>query len=149
VTAAAAQVGDGRVRVVVDANGVHVSTGPLPEPGPMTLRPVVLPGGLGAHKWADRTLIDSLSPPGVTPLFCDLDGHVLEAGYAAVAIVEDDVLVVPPLDGRILPSISRARLLAGREHRVEAFTLDRLHRADEIVLTSALRQTRLAVQAPG
>ncbi len=139
-------VGSGRVRVVVDANGAHVSTGPLPEPGPMELRPVVLPGGLGPHKWADRTLIDTLSGPGVTPLFCDLDGSVLEAGYAAVAIVEDGVLIVPPLDGRILPSISRARLLTQREHRVESFTLERLRRADEVVLTSALR---IAVQQPG
>jgi para-aminobenzoate synthetase/4-amino-4-deoxychorismate lyase len=107
----------------------------------MTLRPVVLPGGLGPHKWADRTLIDALSGPAQTPLFCDLDGHVLEAGYAAVAIVEGDTLVVPPLDGRLLPSVSRERLLATTDKTVvlEPITLKRARRADAILLTSALR----------
>jgi para-aminobenzoate synthetase/4-amino-4-deoxychorismate lyase len=112
----------------------------------MRLRAVVLPGGLGAHKWADRTLIDLLSGPDVTPLFCDLDGHVLETGYAAIAIVESGVLIAPPLDGRLLPSISRARLLATSEHRIEPITLERLQSADQIVLTSALR---MAVQPAG
>jgi para-aminobenzoate synthetase/4-amino-4-deoxychorismate lyase len=141
VAGAAAALGGGRVRVVVDANGTHVSTGPLPDRGAMYLRPVVLPGGLGAHKWADRTLIEVLSAPDITPLFCDLDGTVLEAGYAAVAIVEDDVLVVPPLDGRILPSFSRERMLAtdGRPVVVESFTLDRARQAGAVLLTSTLR----------
>ena len=35
-----------------------------PEPGAVALNPVTLPGGLGAHKWADRTLIEALSGPG-------------------------------------------------------------------------------------
>jgi para-aminobenzoate synthetase/4-amino-4-deoxychorismate lyase len=105
---------------------------------------VVLPGGLGAHKWVDRRLIDALSHNGSTPLFCDLDGHVLEAGYAAVAIVEGDTLTAPPLDGRILPSVSRARLMSAAEARalqvsVAPFTLQRMREADAILLTSSLR----------
>jgi len=144
VVRAAAHRDTGRVRVVVDGAGAHLSTGPLPAPGPTTLRPVVLPGGLGAHKWADRTLIDALSAPGSTPLFCDLDGQVLEAGYAAVLIIEGDVLVAPPLDGRLLPSVSRQRTLhdaraAGLRVVLEPFTLDRARAADAVVLTSALR----------
>jgi para-aminobenzoate synthetase/4-amino-4-deoxychorismate lyase len=144
VAAAATDATRGRLRVVVDANGAHVSTGPLPRPGAVALNPVTLPGGLGAHKWADRTLIEALSGPATTPLFCDLDGHVLEAGYAAIAIVEGDVLIVPPLDGRQLPSLSRARMLAaapaaGIEVRTEPFTLQRAQRADAVLLTSTLR----------
>jgi para-aminobenzoate synthetase / 4-amino-4-deoxychorismate lyase len=141
---AAAPVETGRLRIVVDGAGTHVSTGALPPPGPTTLRPAVLPGGLGAHKWADRVLVDSLSAPGVTPLFCDLDGQVLEAGYAAVLIVEGDVVVAPPLDGRVLPSVSRLRALqlapaAGLTVKIEPFTLQRARRAHAVVLTSALR----------
>ena len=139
----------GRVRVVVDGTGVQVSTGPPPADGPVRLRPVVLPGGLGEHKWADRALIETLSGPGATPLFCDLDGTVLEAGYAAVAIVEGNQLVVPPLDGRLLPSISRAAMLEGTNLRtvVEPFTLDRARHADSVLLTSALRGPHRALLA--
>ncbi len=144
VAAAAAAVAHGRLRVVVDANGTHVSTGPLPRPGAVALNPVTLPGGLGAHKWADRTLIEALSGPATTPLFCDLDGHVLEAGYAAIAIVEGDLLIVPPLDGRQLPSLSRGRMLAaapaaGLRVRTETVTLERAQRAAAVLLTSTLR----------
>jgi len=139
--AAATGLTHGRVRVVIDAGGTHVSTAPAPAPGPMRLVPALLPGGLGAHKWADRTLVDALSGPGSTPLFCDLDGTVLEAGYAAVLIVEGDRLIAPPLDGRILPSVSRQRLLETTplDVVIESFTLDRARSADAIVLTSALR----------
>jgi para-aminobenzoate synthetase/4-amino-4-deoxychorismate lyase len=124
--------------------GLGSHSGPLPAPGPTALAPVVLPGGLGAHKWADRTLIDALSAPGSTPLFCDLDGQVLEAGYAAVLILEGETLVVPPLDGRLLPSVSRQRTLdaapaAGLSVVLEPFTLDRARAASAVVLTSALR----------
>jgi para-aminobenzoate synthetase/4-amino-4-deoxychorismate lyase len=110
----------------------------------MRLHPVVLPGGLGAHKWADRALIDAFSGPGVTPLICDLDGTVLEAGYAAVLIETGGVLVAPPLDGRILPSVSREAALqaarhAGRPTAIRPFTLAELQAADAIVLTSSLR----------
>jgi para-aminobenzoate synthetase/4-amino-4-deoxychorismate lyase len=141
VARAADALDSGRVRVLVDGTGVQVSTGPPAPDGPVRLRPVVLPGGLGRHKWADRALIDMLSGPGITPLFCDLDGTVLEAGYAAVAIVEGNQLVVPPLDGRLLPSVSRARLLERTDLRtvVEPFTLERARRADTFLLTSALR----------
>jgi para-aminobenzoate synthetase / 4-amino-4-deoxychorismate lyase len=141
---AAARLGCGRLRVLVDGAGAHLSTGQLPAPGAVTLRPVVLPGGLGMHKWADRRPIDALSAQGSTPLFCDLDGQVLEAGHAAVLIVEGEVLIAPPLDGRLLPSVSRRRtLLAARtiglRVLLEPFTLERARAADAVLLTSALR----------
>ncbi len=141
---AAARLGSGRLRVLLDGAGAHLSTGQLPAPGTVTLRPVVLPGGLGAHKWADRALIDGLTVPGSTPLFCDLDGQVLEAGHAAVLIVEGETLIAPPLDGRLLPSLSRERTLraaptAGLRVVIEPFTLERARAADAVLLTSALR----------
>ncbi len=140
----ATALGSGGVRVQVDSAGVRVSTRSLPTGGAARLAPVVLPGGLGAHKWVDRRLIDALSSKGSTPLFCDLDGQVLEAGYAAVAIVEGATLTAPPLDGRILPSVSRERLMTAAEAcalqvSVAPFTLERMREADAILLTSSLR----------
>jgi para-aminobenzoate synthetase / 4-amino-4-deoxychorismate lyase len=141
---AAAKLGSGRLRVAIDAAATRITTGSLPAPGPMGLRPVVLPGGLGAHKWADRALVESLSSATSTPLICDLDGEVLEAGYAAALIVEGDLLVAPPFDGRALPSVSRERALAiahavDLRVAIEAFTLERARAADAVILTSALR----------
>jgi para-aminobenzoate synthetase / 4-amino-4-deoxychorismate lyase len=132
--------------VRVTAERVEVTVRPLPRPGATRLMPVTLPGGLGAHKWADRAMIDALSSPGCTPLFCDLDGSVLEAGYAAVLIASGGVIIAPPLDGRILASVSRRRLLDAARHAslalavaVRSFTLGEMRRADAVLLSSSLR----------
>jgi para-aminobenzoate synthetase/4-amino-4-deoxychorismate lyase len=110
------------------------------EPELVALEPVVLPGGLGEHKWRDRRLLDELARRlGATPLLVDLDGEVLEAGYANVWIVEGDRLVTPPLDGRLLPGVVRARLLAEGNAREQPITLDRMRAADEILLSSSVR----------
>ena len=152
--AAAAELHDGGLRVRVDGAGVRVATRPAPPPGPVTLDPVVLPGGLGQHKWADRELIDALSGPDRTPLICDLDGSVLEAGYAAVLVVFGDTVVAPPEDGRVLPSISAAHVL-GTAHEIglrpvrRRFTLADALAADAVVLTSSLRGPHPGVIAGG
>ena len=121
---------------------------------PVLLAPAVLPGGLGAHKWRDRRLLDELARRlGAVPLLIDLDGHVLEAAHANIWIAEGDELVTPPLDGRLLPGTVRARLLedppAGRSAREEPITLDRLTTAQELLLTSSVRGLHPATLAPG
>ena len=134
---------DLRARVHVRPDGkVRVSTKPLdvdPTAAPKPLVPFVLPGGLGAHKWADRRLIDELTrrADGGTPLLIDGDGEVLEASYAAVLLVEDGRLVAPPDDHRRLPSTTVSRL-GDVVHR-ERFDLQRLLDADQVVLASAIR----------
>jgi para-aminobenzoate synthetase/4-amino-4-deoxychorismate lyase len=105
---------------------------------------VLLPGGLGEHKWRDRRLVDGLGRRlGAVPLLVDLDGDVLEAGYANLWIVEGDLLTTPPLDGRPLPGTVRGRMLAalpaGLEAREEPISLARLGAADEILLSSSVR----------
>ena len=100
---------EGAIRVSITRSGVVISARPLPPPGVARLQAVVLPGGLGAHKWVDRRLIDELSADGRVPLFCDLDGAVLEAGYAAVLIAVGDTILVPELDGRACSHRSPAR----------------------------------------
>ncbi|HEX8083807.1 MAG TPA: chorismate-binding protein [Solirubrobacteraceae bacterium] len=141
VEEAARRVGDGRVRLDATPEGggiaLRVRSGPIAEEGALELRPVCVPGGLGPHKWADRRLLDALGEmvgPAI-PLLVDLDGLVLEAARANVAIVEDGDLITPPADGRILPGIGRESLGA----REEVFGVERLERADAVLLVNALR----------
>lgn len=150
-----------RIRVLVTpGDGRHAAVAldaaPLdgePSPRPELLGPVCLPGGLGAHKWRDRRLLDELERTGGSlPLIVDLGDEVLEAATANVWIVEGTTLVTPPLDGRILPGTVRARALevaavAGLEAREEPVPLERLAAADEVLLSSAIKGIRPAALA--
>jgi para-aminobenzoate synthetase / 4-amino-4-deoxychorismate lyase len=130
-----------RLRVTALPSGeVTAELAPLGEPN-LVLAPWTVPGGLGAHKWADRRAIDEATQRlGATPLILDEDGSVLEAAWANVWVREGDRLVTPPADGRLLPGVTRARLLRTEPHAAEEpLTLERLEAADVIVLTSSLR----------
>jgi para-aminobenzoate synthetase/4-amino-4-deoxychorismate lyase len=151
IAAAARELGDGRLRVDVTADGiVTLVCGPPPATGAVVLHPWTLPGGLGPHKWRDRRLVDALTAAsgGAVPLLVDADGAVLEASWANVfARGADGVLCTPPADGRILPGIRRAALLA--EGAVEAkLTFEDLAAASELILTSALRAVPATLAAP-
>ena len=129
---------------------------------PMWLAPVTVPGGLGAHKWIDRRLLDALAG-GVDgePLLCDLDGFVLETARANLFAVEQDlaraagpVLVSPPADGRILPGVTRARVIEiarglGFAVRIEPLDLGRLAEASELFVTGSLGGAEPAVLLEG
>ena len=132
-----------RVRVVATARDVEVHAEVLdaePAPDPVVLAATVLPGGLGAHKWRDRRLLDELAERvEAVPLIVDLDGDVLEAAYANVFIVEGPHLVTPPLDGRQLPGTVRARVLALHPALEQRLTLERIAAADELLLASSIR----------
>ena len=101
-----------------------------------------MPGGIGAHKWADRRLLDALAEQAAPalPLLVDLDGFVLESWGANVfARLPGGALATPPLDGRILPGVVRARLLqVHTSAREEPLTLDRLRAGHEIYVTGSL-----------
>jgi para-aminobenzoate synthetase/4-amino-4-deoxychorismate lyase len=136
-----------RMRLTPDGR-VEVETEPL-APGAVLpaavaeLRPIVVPGGLGAHKWVDRRML-----AGPEPLVLDLTGEVLEAGAGAVVAVEGERLVTPPADGRLLPSVTLAALRAGGVAvHDEPLTLERLAAADDVLVLSALRRVQRA--APG
>jgi para-aminobenzoate synthetase/4-amino-4-deoxychorismate lyase len=151
--AVAPHAGRVRVRIALTPDGCGVAAGPEgPPPGaPVLLRPVLLPGGLGEHKWVDRDLVKALQAafPGEVPLLVDADGSVLEASYANVWIVEDDRWLTPPADGRILPGVTRDRMLATQPGAAEAvLTLERLAAASRIVLTSSIRGVHEALIAP-
>ncbi|HEV2754045.1 MAG TPA: aminodeoxychorismate synthase component I [Solirubrobacteraceae bacterium] len=125
-----------------------------PGPGsPVALVPLLLPGGLGEHKWADRRLVDACSVRHrACPLLVDLDGGVLEAGWANVWLLEGRRLVTPPADGRLLPGVVRAAVpavagRAGLEAGEEAVSLERLEHAEAVLLTSSVRLVTVAALA--
>jgi para-aminobenzoate synthetase/4-amino-4-deoxychorismate lyase len=115
-----------------------------PRRVPVRLRPTSLPGGLGAHKWIDRRLLDALGYSDAEPLLCDLDGFVLESARASVFMVDSrSTVLTPPHDGRILPGVTATRVVAlarelGFEARVEPIALVRLTHASEVFVTGAL-----------
>jgi para-aminobenzoate synthetase/4-amino-4-deoxychorismate lyase len=143
------QGGPCRVRVLLDATGdVSLQVAPLPEAGDGTqvLVPQTVAGGLGDRKWRDRRLIAALeaaTAPAV-PLLVDLDGLVLETTRASLLLWIDGTLATPPLDGRILPGVTRARILSAAATQGVAIAerpivLDELLRADAVLTCGALR----------
>ena len=145
-----------RLRILAEPDGsVTISLGPSggPPPAsqpPLRLAPFLLPGGLGAHKWRDRRLLEALAAqaPGGVPLLVDSDGLVLEAAHANVWISEDGRRLTPCADGRILAGVTRARLLADDPSAgSEPLELARLARAGEVFLTSSIAGRRAAVLA--
>ncbi len=144
--------GSGRLRITVRPLGGPLQcqaelTGVPPAPPTVRLRAAVLPGGLGAHKWADRRLLAALTAgfaAGDQVLLADADGTALETDRANVFAVTGGVLRTPAADGRILAGIGRGHVLAAaREAGLPVQTgpvaLADLAAASEAFVVSALR----------
>jgi para-aminobenzoate synthetase/4-amino-4-deoxychorismate lyase len=139
-----------RIDAIPDGAGLRIGlqSTPLHLGGPPRLklvcRPVVVPGGLGRHKWSDRRRLDELGDGRTVALLVDRDEEVLEAAWANFWLLEGSRLVTPPADGRLLPGVTRSLLLElapslGLEARQERISLARARAAGEIFLTSSLR----------
>ncbi len=146
---AAAVEGTSRMRIdFVPDEEVTLTVAPLAELAePVILEPVTVPGGLGAHKWRDRRLLEASTEavaPSV-PLLVDLDGYVLEAAWASVFIeTSGGELATPPLDGRILPGVGRQCLInradrAGNPVAERPIHLTELRNAERAFLNNSLR----------
>lgn len=101
-----------------------------------------LSGGLGTHKWRDRSVLPERL--ATLPLILDRGAEVLEAARANVFVVRDGALFTPPLDGRILPGTTRAAVLAvAAEAGIEAIERnlrrEELRDAEEVFLTGSVR----------
>lgn len=135
----------GRLEADVTATEVEpVQVFPSPDRG-IALRSVVVAGGLGAHKWADRRLLEYAAAAAADelPLLVDADGTALEASRGSVFAAGDGWLATPPTDGRILPGIARRRVIEvaraeGIEAREERLTVDDLRRG-EVFLAGSVR----------
>jgi para-aminobenzoate synthetase/4-amino-4-deoxychorismate lyase len=147
--AAAGDVELGRLRLTVAPNGsgglaTAVRAAPVepaivfPAAG-VCVDPLLVPGGWGAHKWADRGPLAAAESDASIPLVVDHDDGVLEASRANVFIVESGTITTPPTDGRILPGVTRARLLSLLDAREEVISLQRLTAADEVFLSGSVR----------
>jgi para-aminobenzoate synthetase/4-amino-4-deoxychorismate lyase len=137
--------------------GLRVDAGELddwphfPE-RPVSLRPHQVSGGLGCHKWADRAALPTPAP-GEAPLLVDGD-EVLEAAWANVFAIRNGAVFTPPLDGRILPGVTRATVIdlaraQGVEVSEQRLTLDVLRQADGAFLTNSIRGIEMVDSVDG
>jgi branched-chain amino acid aminotransferase len=74
----------------------------------------------------------------------DVEGQVVEGSTSTLFAVTDSSLLTAPIDAGILPGIVRSRVIAIAEGigivvRETAVSVDELHAADEIFLSSSLR----------
>lgn len=81
-------------------------------------------------------------------------GRVTECSHSNVHIIQDGILRTAPTDNLILPGIARAHLLRkwkelGYEVREEAFSLDELFAADEVLITSSSKLVCCADEIDG
>jgi para-aminobenzoate synthetase/4-amino-4-deoxychorismate lyase len=143
----------GRLRITVRPVGgpllatVEVVPLTLP-PDAVTLRPVTVSGGIGAHKYRDRRLLAALTrqarlAPAEQLLLTDDTGELLETDRANLFAVADGVLLTPPADGRLLPGTTRAAIIqaahdSGIKVGFKPLTLDQLQAASEVFVTNAV-----------
>jgi para-aminobenzoate synthetase / 4-amino-4-deoxychorismate lyase len=147
----------GRLRITVRPAGgplrALAEVVPLDRAPPwVSLRPVMVEGGLGAHKWLDRRLLADLSAsaalrPGEQLLIEDADGAVLETDRANVFAVIGGIVHTPPADGRLLPGVARAAVLsaahlAGLGVSVTPISRAQLLAASEVFVTNAVHGVR-------
>ena len=143
----------GRLRVTARPFGgpIRVTAEVVPAgsgPAAVGLHPVTVAGGLGAHKWRDRRILDhARERAGLGTdqhlLILDAGGQVLETDRANVFAVIDGVLHTPPADGRLLPGITRAAVLRlaaqeGIPAKEEPVSIRRLLRASEVFTTNSV-----------
>ena len=143
----------GRLRVTARPFGgpIHVTTEVVPIGPPPTavgLHPVTIAGGLGAHKWRDRRILDhAREQAGLGAdqqlLILDASGDVLETDRANVFAVIDGVLRTAPTDGRLLPGTTRAAVLRLAAHhgipaKEEPFSTRLLQRATEVFVSNSV-----------
>ena len=137
---------DGGLELEVETEVVeHDFRGAVVDRG-TTLVPVWTSGGLGAHKWRDRSgPADRQGPVGAGEiLLVDHTGEVLGAGRANLFVVDRCTLVTPRADGRLLLGVTRAKVLqiARSLHvptAIESLPFDRLLEAEEVFLTGSIR----------
>ncbi len=152
LAACLAQHPSGRLRITAQPVGgqLRATVAVVPvdgQPETARLHPAVIAGGLGDHKWLDRRLLAELSQQrerGEQLLIEDAGGEALETDRASVFAVVAGRLRTPPADGRILPGITRAAVLAaarlaGVEVSEGTLTRAQLAEASEVFVTNALR----------
>jgi len=154
-----------RITVAPDSQGIgepQLTSVPLAErSGAWRLVPVVIAGGLGPHKYDDRRRLDAVEPAKGTwsatcdALVSDCDGSLLETGRGNLFVVTDDAVHTPALDGRLLPGVTRQRVIEELEAvgidvvLRRRITLDDLTDAAEVFVTGSLDGVRSVSSVDG
>lgn len=142
-----APLGSGGFEVYVVAASVEpTDVFPTGERG-ASLFTMTVDRGLGEHKWADRAVLEraeAMGPRDSVPLLVSEDGDVLEASRGNIFAVREGRLLTPPLDGRILPGVARARVIEiaaelGIEVDEEPIRLTEMRDFEEVFLTGSVR----------
>ncbi len=117
------------------------------------------PGGLGAHKTLSRLehrlAHERARAAGADEaLFLGTDGTLLEGTRTNLVLVRRGALVTPPLDGRILPGVTRAVVLelargAGIPAEEAPVRREDLASADEAFLTGTISEVRAVSEVLG
>jgi branched-subunit amino acid aminotransferase/4-amino-4-deoxychorismate lyase len=147
-----------RVRLRLDLRGVLVLASAAGEDLPRqreagvsvtTLGPGYASGADPGHKTTDRPSLRAATRiarerGAAEALLLDGNERLLEGATSNVFCVEDGELFTPPLRAGILPGVTRSLVLsiaidAGLCVHEVAPDLERLNRADEVFLTSAIR----------
>lgn len=115
VRGAAEALAEGRLRITLGSQGVHVDSGP-PAPTPSPRQLVTVNGRTGSwrHKWCDRRQVaeaEQLVGHGHVPLFAADDGRLLETATANLLVLDGTALLTPPLSDDLLPGVTREAVL--------------------------------------
>jgi para-aminobenzoate synthetase / 4-amino-4-deoxychorismate lyase len=103
-----ARPGEGELRLAFTTSRL------APRPALWRLTALVVAGGYGPDKLVDRGPLTSSASGGLVPLLVDgagRDADVLEAAWANIWLLDGERLITPPCDGRILPGVTRARVI--------------------------------------
>lgn len=124
-------------------------------PVPATATAAIVDWPLPRRAVVHKTLsyVDSLIAKELTcateAIRLDADGHVCEGAMSNVFLVEAGQVITPALGTGALAGVTRAQVIALAGAREEVVTVERLRRADEIFLTSAIRSVCGVVELDG
>ena len=140
---------DGSLELEIQTGAIEQKTSGTAVDRGTLLLPVRTNGGLGPHKWKDRSGLADLADrhglvDGQEILLVDRTTEVLEAGRANLFVLCGDTLITPPTDGRILPGVTRAQVLTIARSldiptAIEPLPLNSLADAAEVFLTGSIR----------
>ncbi|MEI6665675.1 MAG: aminotransferase class IV [Chloroflexota bacterium] len=128
---------------------------------PSTMRMITVPDDRWAHCDIKtiQLLPNVLARQAAIDAGCDdaifiRDGFVMEASAKALAIIEAGALVFPPLDNRILPSITRELMIEAAQAegipvREAYFTKDELLAANEVLAMSTTAPISAVIEVDG
>lgn len=128
----------------------------LDQQAGLTLRVRRTPA-LAPHKFVDRDALNNAEiglGQNESVVFADSQGCMLEGSRSNLFVVRDGRICTPPLDGRILPGVTRQVILnyaddVGVPTTIAPVTLDELAASDGAFLTNSIRGVQWVRRACG